>query len=861
MYRHWQLFAGFLMLFISCELACGEDHAWQVRRMRTCDAEKAGGYPLWDVQCENAGDGQTVTISGDRGQTRGLIYVGRTVRVPEDDSLCLALSYTTQCALEHRSGNLSLAVFAPEAWNVLGNKPRTELIDGQVASAEPLWRSRVHSMSGPDVPEPKPLDDVTRMAMSGFLRAHAGRELVLAVVWQGAHHAAESAQFTNLHIEQVRPEDPMAGLFDRLDLERESLHNVQAALEEDKPEAALQALVTHFRNRWKQPQPEQLSRGSWKDVDAALENRFRSIGSPDYFKLGTDFTWSRNAIDDKEWLLHLQWHHILKSLVEAGAIKEDERYTKQAAELIRDWIPKNYPGSPWSWRTLEVSLRAMNWTTIYRYLAHYEGLALADHARFLNCLAQHADYLLPEERFHSGHNFGATECKALLTVGFAFPEFKSAQRWTKTAWRRLEGEINAQVLPDGAQTELTTGYHVGVTNTFFSMAQLARKNGIQPSPRYRERLEKMHEYSALLTKPDGTQPNLGDSWSSNASSSVRRGGRHFDRPDMTFIATKGQQGKRPDYLDTALPHAGYYVMRTAWTDDPDGMYVLLDAAHHWGGWHQHYDALALNLYAGGRTLTPDAGPFCYDHPDRKLFRSTAYHSTVCVDDTNQNTSPCTLHRFYPGHSDQTLSFADASHHGYKDVSHRRQVLFVRPVQEATPYVLVVDRLSGRGVHELDQNWHLPPGAADVTQKQLEAQTTFDQGGNLLIRSLLSENITLRSGVSGITAGYRQQEKRPDICFSQEKQLPALFVTLLLPFDGPKPPDVEVELISASVDGTVQVELATQGARDLICVSPEPAAVTMEGQELSGTAGLVRFREGKLVSKQDVKPAEEKDNQH
>src|SRR6056297_2960549 len=117
MCRYWQLVLGCLLLLCSGKLTRGEDPAWQVRRMRTCDAEKASGYPLWDVQCKNAENGQTVTVSGDREQTRGVIYVGRQVRVPEEESLFLDLSYTTRCALEHRSGSLWLAVFAPEAWD------------------------------------------------------------------------------------------------------------------------------------------------------------------------------------------------------------------------------------------------------------------------------------------------------------------------------------------------------------------------------------------------------------------------------------------------------------------------------------------------------------------------------------------------------------------------------------------------------------------------------------------------------------------------------------------------------------------------------------------------------------------------
>jgi len=487
---------------------------------------------------------------------------------------------------------------------------------------------------------------------------------------------------------------------------------------------------------------------------------------------------------------------------------------------------------------LEVSLRAMNWTTVYPYLAHFPGFSREDHVAFLYTLAEHVDYLLPPERFHSGHNFGATESKALLRVGMAMPEFRNAKLWRDTAWKRFEGEITAQVLPDGAQRELTTGYHCGVLNSFFGAALDIRKTGVEPSKLYWDRLEKMHEYCLFLAKPDGGQPALGDSWGNRPSKILKRGGDFFDRGDMIFVATNGRHGKRPEFLDTQLPATGYYVMRTSWTDDPNGIYLLLDAAHHWGGWHQHYDALGIILYAHGETLTPDAGPFAYGHPLRKVFQSTAAHSTVCVDERNQNTSPSTLHRFF---SSDVLSFIDASHEGYKGITHRRQVLFARPIDGALPYFVVIDRLTGKGRHKVDLHFHLLESDVAVDRERRAVRTTRAEGANVLVQALRTDGVTFECRESWIMTGYGRKTGRPNVVFRQDGGLPATFVTLLLPFDGAIPPRLSCQLMQRDepTDAT-GVELKSDRSRAILFAGVAPGEHDLKGVEVSGRAGLLRW---------------------
>ena len=841
-----------VVLLVSRAAVCSESYGpWEVRRARTVDAARAGGYPTWDVRFSGPYDCPAVEIGGDRGPARGTMYVGRRVRIPSGRQVALSFSYKTFCQLAHRSGALQVLAFTPERWDSLGTGPETEVGVTGGDDLSPVWRWSVHALGAADVVEFAPVPPDAQRAMGRALGAFAGEELVVAIAWTGAHSNEEWAAFRALHLLEREREDPLQALLGRLDLQRPELAGVRQAAEAGDAAVATDRLIQHFRARFPPPTaPRKLTKGTFEDADEALGARFRSCGSDEYFELGKDFTWSKNAIDDKEWLLHFHWHAILVTLVEAGAIRDDARYAGKAIELIRDWTAMSYPGAQWAWRTLEVSLRSMAWTRVYRFLLHDPRFARDDHAVFLTTLAEHGDFLLPASRFHSGHNFGTTESKALVALGVTYPEFAAAETWRSTGWQRFEGEINAQVLDDGAQVELTTGYHNSVLTSFLTAGQLIEPSGVKPSAAYWERLERMHEYTMFLTKPDGTQPCLGDSGRGDQFRVLARGAAVFGRDDMLFVASRGTKGSRPQVLDTQLPSAGYYVMRTSWTDDPAGIYLLLDAAHHWGGGHQHRDALGINLYAFGRTLTPDAGPFSYDHPLRALFRSTPAHSTVSIDGEDQNTSACVLHS---RHADDAFSFLDASQEGYTGVRHRRQVLFARPVKARAPYFVIVDRVTGTGERTADLHFHLFPAERVVDQARCVVRTAANEGANLLVRGISTAGVTLECLDSWVSLRYAEKTVRPHVRF-RHRGIPALFVTLLVPYGSQAPPDIECTLLGGvGPDSDVVVEVVCPEGRDVVFARTEPGAGRVAGVETAGRAGLIRRdRDGRLLHRTVVR---------
>lgn len=806
---------------------------WEVRRARVRNPKPSHGFPDWRVTFSGPEESPTVSIDGDRsGKAGGYVLVGRRVTVDARADTTLDFSYETYCALGHRSGSVSMAIFEPAAWDGLGREGKTSVQLGASPETSALCSWSVHSMQGPDVTEPRPLPDSLKASFAKLLRVHAGRQVVVSVQWTAPHSCEERAKLTKLRLATSERVDPVQALLAKLDIPA-----TRDATARGDYDAASRLVLEHFRKRF--PLPDEKPKPKKEllaEANAALDNRFRSAGSDEFIALGDDIDWTRCPIDDRQWLLHLHWHGFMVTLAEAHAATGDGRYAQRAAELLRDWIEKNPVGTAWGWGTLHTALRAMKWLRAYPWLVHAECFTSSDNVMMLTSLAEHAEFLLPEARHRPGHNFGTTQSFALTRLGLRYPEFRRAKLWRDTGWGRMEKEIHRSVLDDGAQVELTTSYHQSVMNTFMRSGEIVEAAGLKPSADYWKRVEKMHEYTMFLTMPDGFQPALGDAGRGEHNWRLLRGARRFNRDDMLYVATRGKEGRKPDHLDAQLPSAGYYVMRTDWID-PDAMYVMVDVAHHWGGWHQHFDTLQVILYAYGRTLMPDAGAYTYSQPQRDPFQATHRHSTITIDGQNQNTSPAKLHcRF----SSDALSFIDGSHRGYKDVVHRRQVLFARPADKLPAYIVVIDRVTGEGEHLVDQSFHLFPATARFDQAACELRTTAGDGANILVRGLATPGLLAEQAESSVSFRYSRKQARPAVRFRRTGSLPMLFVTLIVPFRGAGPPDLKAELVrlggsavGARVVGTTQ--------NDIIFAALEPSEITLDGRPATARAGLWRRR--------------------
>jgi hypothetical protein len=184
-----------------------------------------------------------------------------------------------------------------------------------------------------------------------------------------------------------------------------------------------------------------------------------------------------------------------------------------------------------------------------------------------------------------------------------------------------------------------------------------------------------------------------------------------------------------------------------------------------------------------------------------------------------------------------LSFADAEQTGYEGVTHRRQILFARPGRGCAGYFLIVDRVTGEGEHTVDAHFHLPPGPARKSANGI--RTDFPKGGNLLLQGLGEGELSLET--SWIMTGYGEKTDRPDVRFRQHGRLPAVFVTLLVPYRSSATPGVQARLLApAQATGPIAVEVSNGGRRDVLFAAPDVQPMSLPSFSGQGRAGLVRL---------------------
>ena len=124
------------------------------------------------------------------------------------------------------------------------------------------------------------------------------------------------------------------------------------------------------------------------------------------------------------------------------------------------------------------------------------------------------------------------------------------------AWEVLSRELREQVLPDGAQIELTPHYHGATLSSFRAACDVAVKNGVPLPAGYGDDMRRMYEYLMYVVKPNGCIPMFNDSDRGDERGWMADGARRFGAQDMLYVATGGKQGTAPAGDLPRLPLGG-----------------------------------------------------------------------------------------------------------------------------------------------------------------------------------------------------------------------------------------------------------------------------------------------------------------
>jgi hypothetical protein len=441
------------------------------------------------------------------------------------------------------------------------------------------------------------------------------------------------------------------------------------------------------------------------------------------------------------------------TLGQAFQFTHDDRFAVEIARELDDFVEANPTGIGVNWTcTMDVGLRAVSWAIGLELVRTSAALDDAFWVRAYTALYDHGVFIRNnlENTYEVTSNHFLSNLLGLQSAAAVFADLAQGSEWNAFARAAIEHEMDVQVLPDGADYESSIPYHRLVAELFLGAARLADHQGAPMSAGYRARVRDMVAYLAAVTRPDGVMPQVGDADDGRLhifegyGTTPPQDGRHMFGPAAAMfnesawralgggagaweaawwgldVSTMPAPAQPPPAIGRLFPHAGIGVVRT------EAAHYLIVTNGIVGtngfGNHKHNDLLGFEYHHAGTPLIVDPGSYVYtsDADARNRFRGTAYHNTAMVDGVEQNElRPDWLFRLFETSKAESVSFDDGAdaavyvgrHHGYErlpePVTHERTFRLLKP----SGTLLIVDRLSGRGRHDVRWHFHLAPGVS------------------------------------------------------------------------------------------------------------------------------------------------------
>jgi len=522
-------------------------------------------------------------------------------------------------------------------------------------------------------------------------------------------------------------------------------------------------------------------------------------------------------VGDSKITWELNRHQHLVTLAKAYRLTGNARFAREIVAQWKSWHAANpYPmGMNWA-SSLEVAFRSLSWMWVYFLMQDSPEMTAELRTEWVKALAlsgRHIDKYLSTYFSPNTHLLG--EAVAMFFLGTLFPELPKARRWKERGWAVVLDAAKKQVRPDGFYFEQSTYYHVYALDFFLHARVLASLNGVPIPAEFDSTLVKMLDALCLLGRA-GSVPTTGDDDGGRLFDPRRNRAQHlldplstgavlYQRGDFKFLAGSPREetiwllgaagaaefeevrSYEPSEASTALRESGLYLM----ADSATGQQLLIDAGPQGPGTagHGHADALSIHLASGGETFLMDPGTLEYvgeTFNDRNFFRGTAAHNTLRVDECDQAESvPPFAWRELPNVAvdlwtiGKRFSLFVGKHDGYRrlasPVRHERWVF-----QHKGQFWVVRDVAKGEGKHQLELSWHLGPSLSPTSAKDY----VFGIGQETLGLITPEGHGWSQSAQLGIWSPvYGRQERTMVVTFGKSTDLPAEFLTLLLPNVG------------------------------------------------------------------------------
>lgn len=664
----------------------------------------------------------------------------------------------------------------------------------------------------------------------------------------------DGKKFQTIDEVYARYPDRIQALLASLDVERPGLKEVKENVADNQPVKACEALLKYYRNaatsRHLIREQPPLSEATDPEADSLLQGIFTYYDLPARVPRrndgGLDWTF-KGPDDDIEWAWGLNRHGHLITLLESYMETGNPVYARTIDEHVQDWVVVSLPypavkSNTAQWRGLEVALRAKVWVRVFFALVNSGYFTPATQVLMLSSLPDHTHYM---RNFHApSGNWLTMEMSGLAMVATAWPEFKDARQWVTYAKKNMLEGLKDQVYPDGVQKELTSHYHQVAWYNFDHFRQICEEAGEDLPPEYGKQLEKMLHYIAYTMTPTGFGILNNDSDRRYNRDHVLEVSSTMNRQDWRFIASNGQEGRRPEGPPSVIfPWAGQLISRSGY--DKDAHWGFFDMGP-WGTGHQHDDKLHVSVTAYGRDLLVDAGRFAYRgalaDKFRNYARGSASHNVLLIDGAGQDAGP--REATVPLGAEQyriteDFDYGSAAFDSFRGVAgkvkHTRALFYLRG-----KFWVVVDHVETDRPRKIDALWHWHPDCNVVVTDDMVTSTAHDKGNLKIIPA--GKTAWKVSEVKGqehpepqgwYSEKYNRAEPAPATIYSADINGTETFVWVLQPSAGNVQP-LKAEITSADDSEVTAIISDGQSGRWKVTIPyRNSAAAGYTFQSLSG----------------------------
>jgi uncharacterized heparinase superfamily protein len=466
--------------------------------------------------------------------------------------------------------------------------------------------------------------------------------------------------------------------------------------------------------------------------------------------------------------------------------------------LILDWIGKNdqkrYGWTPYAWgNLLNVATRIQNWWRFLDAATQAGDISLDAETWRTIALSVYRQTLILLRLIRTrgyNDNWSIIGLRGVLYILCAAENFPHRQKLIDIAWSGIDQAVRLQILPDGAQQELSPLYHWVVAELLDTVETLAGQAALPQAGRLQPTIGVMVKFLAALRCPDGGIVGLGDS---DAALGPRI------NAFVTRIKVDHPLADEPsDPAIAVFPYAGLAIVRHR----TNGCYLCFDGGP-FGTAHQHEDALGFWWAALGVSLVVDPGRYLYELEPESCYtylRSTRAHSTIRVDGLDQNAraAPELWRRAAPGGPDMTrladggtrLSGQYRGGYGPDQIGviHSRDILvsadgLTLTIDDHLANADTSDQAPGQASARLiEQNWQIAPSVwslgGDVftaVRDHVEIRVAYDAARWQTVRVACGETAPFGGWYS---AEYNKREPAPQLCLNGTFTLPVSLRTVL-----------------------------------------------------------------------------------